>query len=113
MRAQDPPPGSAYSSGRHWPWAAFSAYLACHFAFLYHPGLMRYDDFAYLRGVIATLAQGKPITHDWLEPYSATLSGLCALAYRATGNFPLSTWGLEAAFTAANFILLYRLLRLR
>lgn len=113
MPAQTQSPGSAIPAGRYWPWAAFAAYLACHLAFLYHPGLVRYDDFAYLRGVIATLAQGKPITHDWLEPYSATLSGLCALAYRATGNFPLSTWGLEAAFTAANFVLLHRLLRLR
>jgi hypothetical protein len=106
-------PGRPGGRGRLWPWAAFAAYLAFHFAFLYHPGLVRYDDFAYLQGVIATFAAGRPVTHDWLEPYSATLSGLCALAYRLTGDFPLSTWGLEAAFAAANFPLLYRLLRLR
>ena len=75
--------------------------------------MVRYDDFSYLRSAIETIARGQPFTHDWLEPYTATLSSLSALAYLASGNFPFSAWGLEAVFVLANFILLYRLLRTR
>jgi hypothetical protein len=106
---------SSAAAGRS-PWiacAVFLGYAAAYFAFLYQPGLIRMDDFGYLQGVVETLAAGRPVTHAWLEPYSATLSGLCALAYGLTGNFLLSTWGLQAAFVLGGAALLYRLLRER
>lgn len=96
-----------------WPIAAFTLYSLAYFAFLFHPGMLRYDDFGYLQSVIETLERGRPHTHDWLAPYTAASSTLSALAYRVTGDFPLSTWGLQAAFVLANFILLYRILRTR
>ena len=96
-----------------WPFSAFCLYAFTYFALLFHPNMVRYDDFSYLQSAIETIARSQPFTHDWLEPYSATLSSLSALSYLVTGNFPFSTWGLEAVFVLANFILLYRLFRTR
>jgi hypothetical protein len=95
------------------PWAAFAVYLIVHFSLMYHPGLIRMDDFGYLQGVVETIAAGRPHTHAWLEPYSAVISGLCALAYGLTGDFILSTWGLQSLFVAAGACLLYLLFRTR
>ena len=78
---------------------------------MYQPGLIRRDDFGYLQGVVETIAAGRPHTNAWLEPYSATLSGLSAMAYGLTGNFILSTWGLQCVFVLAGAGLLYRLFR--
>jgi hypothetical protein len=103
-----PAPGKA---SLIWPLAAFPLYALAYFALLYHPLLVRYDDFGYLNGVIETLAAARPRTDAWLEPYTATMSSLCALAFRITGDFPLSTWGLQSAFVLLNFALAYRLLR--
>jgi hypothetical protein len=94
-----------------WPTLAFAAYACLYFSLIYHPGLVRMDDFGYLQGVVDTLAQGRLRTGEWLQPYSATMTALCALAYLLTGDFPWSTWGVEALFALANFLLLYRLLR--
>ncbi len=100
-------------SSRLWPGLALALFSLLYFSLIYFPGLVRMDDFGYLRGVIATLAQGRPQTDAWLEPYSATLSTLSAAAYLLTGDFPLSTWGLQSLFVLGNFVLLYRLLRFR
>ena len=95
------------------PIVALGAYAFFYFTLVYYPGLVRMDDFGYLQGVIETLIQGRPQTHAWLEPYTATLSSLSALAYLVTGNFPLSTWGLQSIFVMLNVALLYRLIRFR
>jgi hypothetical protein len=105
--------GSSGSLRKALPCAAFAAYLIVHFVLMYHPGLIRMDDFGYLQGVAETIAAGRPHTNDWLEPYSAVISGLCALAYGLTGDFILSTWGLQSLFVAAGALLLYRLFRTR
>ncbi len=93
--------------------AAFGCYALAYFALLYHPLLLRFDDFAYVKCVLETLQAGQPRTSDWLEPYSATLSVLSSVAYRITGDFPISAWGLQAVFVLINFELAYFLLRLR
>lgn len=100
---------------REWPGTALalSAYAVYYLALLYHPGLVRMDDFGYLRSVGETLAAGWPRTDDWLEPYSAVVSTAGALAYAATGDFPLATWGLHALWSLATFLILHRCLRLR
>ncbi|MDQ3001595.1 MAG: hypothetical protein M3Y08_10080 [Fibrobacterota bacterium] len=96
-----------------WTLLGLGAYAVFYFSLIYRPGLVRMDDFGYLQGVIETLQEGRLRTHAWLEPYTATLSGLCALAYLITGNFPLSTWGLQSLFVLAAFYLLFRLFRMR
>ncbi len=95
-----------------WPFSAFLLYALAYFALLYHPGMLRYDDFGYLQSVIETIIRGRPFTHDWLAPYTASSSSLAAWTYSLTGNFPLSTWGLQSLFVLANFLLLMRLLRI-
>lgn len=116
MKRNGPPPEAGGPPGllsRFPTWPAFAVYLIAHFALLYQPGLIRMDDFGYLQGVAETIAAGRPHTNDWLEPYSAILSGLCALAYGITGDFILATWGLQSLFVAAGALLLYRLFRTR
>lgn len=96
-----------------WPVLGLGVYAILYFSLIYRPGLVRMDDFGYLQSVIETLTEGRLRTHAWLEPYTATLSGLCALAYLITGNFPLSTWGLQSLFVMAAFFLLFKLFRAR
>lgn len=69
------------------------------------------DDFGYLRSVVATLQHGRPLTDDWLEPWSAGLSALSALAYTLTGSFQLATQGVQAALAGVAFFALAQLLR--
>lgn len=99
--------------GPPWPALALLAYAGLYFLLIYSPGILRTDDFGYLQSVSETFARGRPFTHDWLEPYSATLSVLGASAFALSGDFILSTWGLQAAFALAAFLLVYRLLRER
>ncbi|MDB5049464.1 MAG: hypothetical protein JWO30_2535 [Fibrobacteres bacterium] len=87
-------------------WAAFAAW---YFLFAFQPGIVRSDDFGYLRSVLGTLRAGRPFTDDWLEPYAAVFSSACALLYRLTGRFILSTWGLQALCALVLYPLLYRL----
>ncbi|MDB5049463.1 MAG: hypothetical protein JWO30_2534 [Fibrobacteres bacterium] len=94
-----------------WPAGAFLVFAILHFALLYHPGLARLDDFGYLHNAVETIVRGRPYTHDFLSPYSATTSVLSALAYAATGDFPGATWGLLSLFACGNFFLLYLLFR--
>lgn len=96
-----------------WPVLGFCAYSLLYFPLLYHPGLVRLDDFGYLQSVAETLVRHRPFTHDSLEPYGATMSVLGALIYAVTGDFPFATWGLQALFAGANFFLLYALIRPR
>ncbi len=91
-------------------WAAFAA---VYFLLAFRPGIVRSDDFGYLRSVIGTLRAGRPFLDDWLEPFSAVFSSACALLYRLTGSFLLSTWGFQAACALALYPLLYRLLAVR
>lgn len=100
---------------REWPGTALAlcVYAVYYLALLYHPGLVRMDDFGYLRSVGETLAAGWPRTDDWLEPYSALVSTAGALAYAVTGDFPLATWGLHALWSLAAFLIIRRCLRLR
>lgn len=100
---------------KEWPLAASALclYAVYYLALLYHPGLLRMDDFGYLRSVGETVAYGWPRTDDWLEPYSALTSTAGGLAFAATGDFPLSTWGLHALWSLAAFLIIRRCLRLR
>ncbi len=102
-------------SNRKWIFPVFACglYAVLYLSLIYYPGLVRMDDFGYLQGVIETLAQGRIQTHQWLEPYSASLSALSSIAYLTTGNFPLSTWGFQSLFVFFNVALLYRLFRFR
>ncbi len=113
MGGLDPDPASPMTTERYKAWLALTIYAVAYFALLYHPGLIRLDDFGYLRSVAETFAAGRPHTDGWLEPYSAFTSSLCALAYLATGDFPLATWGLQSLFVIGNAILLRRWLRTR
>ncbi len=88
-------------------------YLLWYALFLFAPGLVRMDDFGYLQSVGESLVQGRILTHDWLAPYNVPLTALSSLAFIVSGNFHLSTWGLLAVFSLANFFLLYLLLRSR
>ena len=106
-------PASLSVASRLWPALALGLFALLYFSLIYYPGLVRMDDFGYLRGIIATLVQGRPQTDAWLEPYSATLSSLSAAAYLLSGNLSLSTWGLQSLFVLGNAALLYRLFRFR
>lgn len=68
------------------------------------------DDFGYLRSVIETLQRLRPWTDDWLEPWSASLSVLCASAFRLTGSFTFATQGMQVLFMAGGFAALGALL---
>jgi hypothetical protein len=91
----------------------FSAYAILYSAFCFHPGVVATDDFGYLRSILGTLAAHKPYVYDWLEPYGAVFSGVCALLYALTGNFLGSTWGVQAVCALAQYPLLFRLLSAR
>lgn len=97
------------------PWAAsaFALYALLYFALIFQPGLVRFDDFGYLRSVAESLAAGRLLTDDWLQPYNAPLTALGVGAFLLTGEFLLATWGLLAVLVLANFLLLHRLLRFR
>lgn len=84
-----------------------------YFTLGFSPGVIRSDDFGYLRSVLGTLARGRPYVYEWLEPFGAAFSSACALLYLATGNFLLSTWGFQALCVLALYPLLYRLIAAR
>jgi hypothetical protein len=88
-------------------WAAF-AFL--YFSLGFCPGVVRSDDFGYLRSVLGTLERGRPYVYEWLEPFGAAFSSACALLYLVSGNFLLSTWGFQAVCVMALYPLLYRLI---
>lgn len=97
-------------SARALPFLGWAAYAGFHVLFAFQSLALRSDDFGYMRGVIGTLQRGRPFTYDWLEPYGAAMSTLCAIAYRLTGSFAFSTWGLLAVCASLSFLLLLRLL---
>lgn len=71
------------------------------------------DDFGYLKSVIQTFQHRRPWTDDFLEPWSASSSSLSAVAFALSGNFYLSTYGLQAAFAAVSFLALCALFSAR
>ncbi len=93
--------------------AGWSAHALLFFLFGFRPGVLRSDDFGYVRGIIGTWQRGRPYTYDWLEPFGAVFSSACALLYKLTGNFYLSTYGFQAFCVLAIFPLLYLLLAKR
>lgn len=105
-----PPSGGGGSRAGLTGLAGFGVF---YFLFGYAPGIVRSDDFGYLRSVVGTLRRGFPYTYDWLAPYGAAFSTACALLYRITGSFNLSTWGFQAACALAVFALLQQLLERR
>jgi hypothetical protein len=71
------------------------------------------DDFGYLRSVVETVQHGRPWTDDWLEPWAASLSVLCAIFWKLTGSFTTAIHGIQVVavalgFTAAVLILVRR-----
>lgn len=93
--------------------AGSAAFAAFYLIFAWQPGVLRSDDFGYLRSILGTLERGHPYTYEWLAPYGATFSSICALLYRATGNFYASTYGVQAFCSLLVFTLLQRLLARR
>lgn len=100
--------GGWYALKRPWMWG-WAAFSLLYFLLGFSPGVVRSDDFGYLRGVLGTLERGRPYVYEWLEPFGAVFSSACALLYLATGNFLLSTWGFQAGCVLAFYPLLYRL----
>ncbi|MEO6095360.1 MAG: hypothetical protein ABIW76_06690 [Fibrobacteria bacterium] len=94
-------------------WTGWAAYAFVYFALGFRPGVIRSDDFGYLRSIIGTLERGRPYVYDWLEPFGAVFSGACALLYQATGHFLWSTWGFQAGCALALYPLLHRLVSRR
>jgi hypothetical protein len=107
------PPRGAGSGLSAVPFAIGSLFAIFFFVFAWQPGVLRSDDFGYLRSIVGTLELGRPYTYDWLAPYGAVLSSVCAALYRLTGNFYLSTYGFQAFCVLADFFLLHRLLAKR
>jgi len=71
-----------------------------------HSVIARNDDFGYLESTVLTIWNGWPTTSEWLEPNNALFSAVTAIAYRISGNFYLSTFGILIAFAIGNFLLL-------
>lgn len=90
--------------------AGTAAFGLFYFIFAWQPGVLRSDDFGYLRSILGTLERGHPYTYEWLAPYGATFSSACALLYRLTGNFYASTYGFQALCSLLVYALLQRLL---
>lgn len=94
-------------------WSGWAAYALLYSALGFHPGVIRSDDFGYLRSIIGTLERGRPYVYDWLEPFGVVFSGACALLYKVTGHFLWSTWGFQAVCVLALYPLLHRLVSRR
>lgn len=96
------------------PWiAGWAAFAIVYFSLGFCPGVVRSDDFGYLRSVLGTLERGRPYVYEWLQPFGAAFSSACALLYLATGDFLASTWGFQAVCVLALYPLLYRLIAAR
>ncbi len=93
--------------------AGWAAFALLYFTLGFCPGVVRSDDFGYLRSVLGTLERGRPYVYEWLEPFGAAFSSACALLYLATGDFLASTWGFQAVCVLALYPLLYRLIAAR
>lgn len=93
--------------------AGWAAHACLFFLFCFRPGVLRSDDFGYIRSIIGTWQRGRPYTYDWLAPFGAVFSSACALLYKLTGNFYLATYGFQAFCVLAFFPLLYLLIAKR
>jgi hypothetical protein len=74
---------------------------------------LRSDDFGYVRSILLSLEQGGIRTYDWLAPFNAVMTGLCALLWRITGNFPVAVALYSGGAALLAFLLLFRLLAAR
>ena len=90
-----------------WGWLIFGLVF---FSFCFQPGILRSDDFGYLRSVLGTLHLGHPYAYEWLAPFGIVFSSTCALLFHLSGNFFASTYGFQAFCVLAFFPLLYGLL---
>ena len=92
-------------------WQAFSCgwviFNLIYFFFCFKPGVLRSDDFGYLRSILGTIEMGRPYTYEWLAPFGIVFSSACALLYRISDNFYLSVYGFQAFCALAFFPLLY------
>ncbi len=102
---------------RKWSERAFLVAFGLYFfiyAVLIPKGIyLRGDDFAYIESVIQSLTQGRIVTHDFIGPYNAFFTFTGVMAYRLTGNFYLSTFGVLCIFAMINFFLFYCLFRVK
>jgi hypothetical protein len=73
--------------------------------------IARSDDFGYLESTIRTFQTHWPETGNWLTAANTLFATLTALAYWATGNFYLSTYGVLAALALGAFGLLNLVLK--
>lgn len=71
------------------------------------------DDFGYLGTIVDTLHKGRPWTDEWLEPWSASLAILSAMAYTLTGSFHFAVQGLQAIYAALTAAGVFTLARSR
>ncbi len=90
-----------------WGWVIYGL---IYFSFGFQPGILRSDDFGYLRSILGTLEKGQPYTYEWLAPLGIVFSSACALLFRISGNFYVSVYGFQAFCVLAFFPLLYLLL---
>jgi len=73
--------------------------------------ISRGDDFGYLDCVVETVRTHRWAGSDWLAPLNLPLTLLSAGGYWATGNFYLSTYGINLVLGGLNLVLLARYLR--
>lgn len=53
------------------------------------------DDFGYLGSIIESIRRGRLWTDEWLEPWSASLTGIGATAFQLTGSMRISVFGTQ------------------
>lgn len=95
---------------RHTPLIAGLFVYLCIYVFLMPDFVVtKSDDFGTLDSIVKSIRQGTVVTSDWFEPYYWFYTAICVFAYRITGNFYLSTYGILMLFAVLNFVLIYAL----
>lgn len=104
---------TVWSSGleRSLSWTMLGIYGVIIAALMPDMIIARSDDFGYLESTIRTLQNQWPEPGNWLTAGNTLFALLTALAYWATGNFYLSTFGVLAAFALGSFYLLNLVLK--
>jgi hypothetical protein len=92
-------------------WAMLGIYGAIIAALTPDMIIARSDDFGYLESTIRTFQTHWPETGNWLTAGNTLFAILTALAYWATGNFYVSTFGVLVVFALGAFGLLSLLLK--
>lgn len=94
--------------------AALAPFFLAFLLFALPKGLgLRSDDFGYVRSILGALERGGIHTYEWLAPFNAVMTGLCALGWRLTGSLPVTAAVYMAATACLAFVLLFRLLAAR